>query len=230
MSLPSSTVYPRIVHPLRRLAASLVLAVCATMLATPVGHVAAHASVVSVSPENASVLTTAPASVSITFNEPVSTDIKRVQLLSRTGAVVAAKLTVSGATLTLVPTRAMSAGAYVVRWSVTSADSHVVTGASSFLVGRQAGGTASTVRVAAGTESQALTFSSSRTGLVSVTVPTGTKALEFRHPKVGAAIPARLSGSTASVVLPMTGTWNITLVQWVSEFQERRLLGSVRIR
>jgi len=61
-------------------------------------------------------------------------------------------------------------------------------------------------------------------------LPPGTGAVEFRHKILGAAMVFEPQNSSLTVVLPFTGTWNVTLVLRPDKFTEQRLLASFSLR
>ena len=97
----------------------------------------AHAILKASSPADRSHLDTPPTSVSLTFNESISASLGAVKVFDCTqkrvddGDVVARDNTVSLGMAVNVPD-----GAYVVTWRVISADSHPVSGAFTFSVGK----------------------------------------------------------------------------------------------
>ncbi|WP_176992990.1 copper resistance CopC/CopD family protein [Nonomuraea jiangxiensis] len=100
----------------------------------------AHAYLTESSPVDTQVLDRPPAEVRLRFNEAVSLGRRAIQLLDVTGKNVAigapdhadGKANTARAALPA----GLAEGTYVVAWRVTSADSHVVSGAFSFSVGR----------------------------------------------------------------------------------------------
>jgi methionine-rich copper-binding protein CopC len=214
---------------------SLLFALSALLAATlaPATPALAHASVLSVQPTSNTVLSQAPTTLSVSFNEPVSTSATKVQLLNGTGRVLPTRFSTlsAGSSFALKPTTRLLPGGYALRWSVLSADGHVVVGASSFWVGPvPRPGTALTVPLVAGATSSKVSLSSNKRGLVSFTPPPGTALVEFRHAKISAPLTATLTPSSASVILPVAGSWNLTLVVKNSEFSETRFLGTFTLR
>ncbi|GII42755.1 transport integral membrane protein [Planotetraspora phitsanulokensis] len=100
----------------------------------------AHAYLQESSPVDGQVLDRPPAEVRLRFNEAVSFNQRSIQLLDVTGKKLAigAPSYVDGKANTArvsLPT-SLAEGTYVLAWRITSADSHVVSGAFSFSVGR----------------------------------------------------------------------------------------------
>ncbi|PZG00663.1 copper resistance CopC family protein, partial [Nonomuraea aridisoli] len=101
----------------------------------------AHAYLMGSSPVDGQVLDRAPAEVSLRFNEAVSLGRRSIQLLDvtgrslTTGAPGHAEGKANTAQVGLPAD--LAEGTYVVAWRITSADSHVVSGAFSFSVGHR---------------------------------------------------------------------------------------------
>ncbi|WP_162641603.1 copper resistance CopC/CopD family protein [Streptosporangium sp. 'caverna'] len=99
----------------------------------------AHAYLLESSPVDGQVLARTPAEVRLRFNESVNLGQRSIQLLDVTGKKLALGASdysdgkANTARTSLPP--GLAEGTYVVAWRVTSADSHVVSGAFSFSVG-----------------------------------------------------------------------------------------------
>lgn len=103
-------------------------------VATSVGNAAAHASLLSIDPPDGTVLATAPATATLVFNEPVSLTGQGARVLDTTGIDIAVGARSVDATIVIdLPTE--MAGTYVIAYEVLSADSHRITGSSTFHVG-----------------------------------------------------------------------------------------------
>lgn len=221
-------------YPRRRHHRAAVFLVSAALFAGlfPATSVSAHAQVVSVSPANGAQLATAPTSVSVLFNEPVAATAAKVQLLDTSGKIVPAKFTTTATKdgFTLTPNKRLPRGLYALRFSVVSADGHVVAQASAFQVGSRPTGGPMQVKFVQGSLNQRVGFSSDRAGTVALTLPPGTGTVEFRHKILGATMVFEPQNSSLTVVLPFTGTWNVTLVLRPDKFTEQRLLASFSLR
>ncbi|MEU6205962.1 copper resistance protein CopC [Micromonospora musae] len=124
-----------------RLAMVLLLATggLVTNLASPAQPAYAHASLVETSPVDGEVLASPPAEVRLRFNEAVSFNERSIQLLDTNAEKLAigtpghadGKGNMAQVSL---PTD-LAEGTYVLAWRVTSADSHVVSGALTFSIG-----------------------------------------------------------------------------------------------
>jgi methionine-rich copper-binding protein CopC len=93
----------------------------------------AHADVEGTQPRNGAHLATAPAAVRVTFGEDVS--LTAARLVGPSGAEIPSSATVSGATVTITPTAALSPGAVTAAWQVRSDDGHPVAGSMAFIIG-----------------------------------------------------------------------------------------------
>jgi methionine-rich copper-binding protein CopC len=219
---------------LTRFAALVGTALFATIgLVVPATPVHAHAGVSTTTPTNGATLTSAPRTVSVTFNEHVTTSAKRFQLLDAAGRIVATtwKPEAGGARQTLTPRKKLPAGAYALRWSATSEDGHIVTGAMSFTVGtKTATGPAVTLSLKGAGTTITATLGSKRAGRTTFTAPAGKHTtVEFRHKLLGAAIRHELTGGPVNVVLPMKGTWTVTLTERPDTYTEIRRSGTVAL-
>lgn len=209
---------------------------CATFsafmtFALPVEQVSAHAAVLTLSPPNGAVLTSPPVTVSVSFNEAVAAPAK-VQLLDATGKLVPARLTAAKTldAFTLRPNKPLTKGLYALRFSVVSADGHVVSAASSFQVGTRPVGKQRSVIFTQGTSKESVVFSSDRTGLLTAALPASATLLEFRHKRLRATLQVPVKAGKVSAVLPFSGQWSATLVLRPDKFTERRLMASFSLR
>ncbi|GAA1313475.1 transport integral membrane protein [Planotetraspora silvatica] len=127
-----------------RLAVVAILVACglvADLVSAAVTHPAyAHAYLIETSPVDGQVLHSPPADVRLSFNEAVSFNQRSFQLLDVTGKklVTGAPGYVDGKanTARVSLPASLVEGTYVLAWRITSADSHVVSGAFSFSIGR----------------------------------------------------------------------------------------------
>ena len=121
----------------RLVAAALAAVLALGVWAAPAG---AHATVVRTVPADTAVLESAPRTVQMRFSEPVELGAGSLRLLDAAGRELRmAKPVHAGgdpATAELTLPEGLGRGTYVVSWRVTSADSHPVSGAFSFSVGR----------------------------------------------------------------------------------------------
>lgn len=197
------------------------------------GAADAHAGLSGSDPVNGGTLAASPRTVSVTFSEPVSTDAKRVQLLNAAGKIVPTTWTAAdgGRRQELRPRKALAAGSYALRWSVTSGDGHIVTGASSFNVKRaDAPRRVVGIAVTQNGAKNTLFLGSNRAGRTTVTVNGGTfTGVEFTHKLLGASLRYPLVNGAATVVLPMKGTWTVTAVEKPNEYSELRWTGSFKL-
>jgi methionine-rich copper-binding protein CopC len=212
----------------------LVVTALTLLLGAFSGTADAHAGVGGTNPANGASLTASPGVISIAFTEAVSTDGKRVQLLDANGKVLAVTWQQSdgGERQELRPKKPLTAGSYAVRWSVTSGDGHIVTGASSFNIKRADAARKTTrVTLTQGSAKTTLTLGSNRAGRTKVSI-TGTTftGVEFTNKLLGATLRYNLTAGSATVVLPMRGTWTVTAVEKPSEYRELRWTGSFKLQ
>ena len=193
----------------------------------------AHAGVVTITPANGSILTSAPATVGIVFNEGVETAANRVQLLDRNGKAVAATFALSDdrSSITLTPAKKLPRGLYALRWSVISADGHVVTGASTFAVNtRGTAGRAVDVTVTSSTRKTLVVTTTNGVGAKTFTVATTITGLELRHKRLGATLEIPVSAGKAAGILPYPGEWTLTVIERVSTYTQERYSGKLVLK
>ncbi|RKN32432.1 copper resistance CopC/CopD family protein [Micromonospora musae] len=124
-----------------RLAVVLLLATggLVTNLASPAQPAYAHASLVETSPVDGEVLASPPTEVRLRFNEAVSFNERSIQLLDTNAEKLAigtpGHVDGKGNTAQVSLPTDLAEGTYVLAWRVTSADSHVVSGALTFSIG-----------------------------------------------------------------------------------------------
>jgi copper transport protein len=125
----------------RRRAVALLLGLLSSLLV--LGAVApaasAHAALLRTTPGDAEILPTGPKEVTLTFGEPVGIGLGQLRVLSAEGERVddGAPSRSAGGTVVHIPVRSgIPEGSYVVVWRVVSADSHPVSGAFTFSVGK----------------------------------------------------------------------------------------------
>lgn len=92
----------------------------------------AHATVVSTSPTYRERLEQPPTTVSLRFDERVKALPAAIRVLTATGRVVSGATRAASNLALTVPVRNLARGAYTVRWTALSADSHVVSGLWTF--------------------------------------------------------------------------------------------------
>lgn len=96
----------------------------------------AHSRLLSITPADGAKLPQSPTEVVLTFNEPVNPQFVTVRITdSEGGNVVGQDATAQGAKVTLPVSDPIAAGTYNVVYRVVSADSHPISGSTSFTVG-----------------------------------------------------------------------------------------------
>lgn len=228
----------RIARRRRMLAIGIIAVLVLGIIAQAIGAATAraHAGVVTISPANGSVLAAAPKTVNITFNEGVEASAARVQLLDANAKVVATRFSTNAdkSTVTLTPTKALPRGMYALRWSVTSADGHIVTGASTVAVGN--GGKAGrpvTAPVKAQSGKSLDLRTTNGVGAKTFTI-TGDGAkvtgIELRHKRLGATLEIPVANGKANGILPFPGEWNVTVIERVSTYSEERYSAKITLK
>lgn len=95
----------------------------------------AHSRLLSITPADGAKLPQSPTEVVLTFNEPVNPQFVTVRITdSEGGNVVGQDATAKGAKVTLPVSDPIAAGTYNVVYRVVSADSHPISGSTSFTV------------------------------------------------------------------------------------------------
>lgn len=102
----------------------------------PTGPAAAHTHLVSSSPAAGAVVTRSPAAIELQFSEPVRSVADGFRLYDHQGAVQALVGNVTDGTVRIELPADLPEGSFVVGWRVVSDDSHPVSGALTFAVGR----------------------------------------------------------------------------------------------
>lgn len=220
--------------PLQKMMRCLTLATVLFSLVAVVwqpSSVQAHAQLVSVSPANGTVLIKAPSSISIAFNEVVGTSSSRLQLLDSQGKVVSTTFALqeNGTKYKLTPKKKLLKGTYALRYSVTSADGHIIVGASSFGIGSKSSTATKSVPLKAGTKALSVQIGST-VGQVRLTHSlSAVTLLELRHSMLKAPMEVSVTQEQL-VVLPFAGKWTISLHQSVSPYQEVTYSGYITVK
>lgn len=227
----------RIARRRRTLAIGIIVVLIAGIVAQAIGAVTAraHAGVVTLNPTNGRILAAAPKNVSIVFNEGVESSAARVQLIDANAKIVKTRFSTSRdkSSVVLTPTKALPRGMYALRWSVTSGDGHIVTGASTFAVGSR-GKVGRSVSVAS--KSRSGTSMDVRTtngvGAKTFTLGGGGKVtgLELRHKRLGATLEIPVVNGKANGVLVFPGEWTLTVIERLSTYREERYTGKLVLK
>lgn len=201
---------------LQALAASATAIAMTLTLGAPPAQ--AHAELSGSTPRDGSQLKSAPRSVTLSFSEQVTVSPANMQLLNSAASQVSVQVTqkvVAGRTkVTLTPTSTLGSGRYAARYSVTSSDGHVITGAIAFSV------KSSTLRAPAQTRQLSngvsATLSGAKVGARTLTLKTSARSgtVELTHPSLGAPLRWKVAGdgtsAKASGMLPFSGDWTVT--------------------
>jgi copper transport protein len=189
----------------------LVLVLVPGLLLAGQGPALAHADLEGATPANGSVLPSWPKRVELQFSEPV--EVETVRLLNGAGAAVPVIVERTGSKVSVEPQRKRK-GAFTVTWSVASGDGHVVSGASSFAVGRMPRSTGPAVRLATAPAVPA-SIDGTKAGLHTITFASKAVSGEvlWTHPGLLGPISTPVSGvagrAGSSVLLALAGVWQI---------------------
>ena len=104
------------------------------LLVIGAGSASAHTTLLSIDPADGVVLTVAPAAITLTFNEPVQVRDGGVRVLDAAGTEQPVMVQAVDTRVVITPS-ALGSGTFIVSWRVISADSHPVSGGSTFSVG-----------------------------------------------------------------------------------------------
>ncbi|MFN2539623.1 MAG: copper resistance CopC/CopD family protein [Mycobacteriales bacterium] len=102
----------------------------------------AHAALLKTTPQDSQILESAPREVTLTFGEDVSIGLGQLKVLTAEGTRVDTGVPTqsSGGSVVHIPlSSGLGQGSYVVLWRVVSADSHPVSGAFTFSIGKTSG-------------------------------------------------------------------------------------------
>lgn len=197
---------------------------------------AAHAELASAVPSDGANVQVSPSVVSLTFNEPVSGKAGSVQLLDANAKVVRRSPAVASATATL-PGKALQPGRYLIRWSVASADGHIIVGSTAFVYKTATMKTSSQTITLNGPEGKIVAkISGNKPGVRNIVMNgiAGEASLELRSAKFGAPLVWKVqpngTQSVAGGVLPAAGTWEVTLRVRTSTFDQSVYTGSLTLK
>jgi copper transport protein len=108
----------------------------------------AHAALLKTTPQDSQILDSAPTEVTLTYGEAVSIGLGQLKVETADGTRVdngVPFLSGGGSVVHIPLSRGLAQGSYVVLWRVVSADSHPVSGAFTFSVGKASGDLAARV-------------------------------------------------------------------------------------
>lgn len=224
----------RLARRRRILAIGTLIALVAGILAQVIGATGAraHAGVVTITPANGSILAEAPRTLGVTFNETVDVTASRVQLLDTNAKIVATTFATNAdrSAVTLTPVKRLPRGTYAMRWSVVSGDGHVVTGASAFLVGTRGKNGKRLTATATSTNKKTLVVATTDgvgAKTFTITGATSVAGIELRHQRLGAAIDIPVVAGNATVVIPIAGSWTVTIRERASTYVEERYTAQI---
>lgn len=122
---------------MRLMTRGLLLVIVTTLLGIGVGALpaSAHSQLISITPKDGATLPSSPTEVVLTFNEDVNPQFVTVRVTdSEGGDVVGAKATADGPKVTLPVGDPIAAGSYNIVYRVVSADSHPISGSTTFTI------------------------------------------------------------------------------------------------
>jgi copper transport protein len=121
---------------------AVVLGGLLTLLLLGAPPASAHAALVKTAPQDSQILDSAPAEVTLTFGEDVSIGLGQLKVVTPDGSRVDTGVPTqsSGGSVVHIPLKSgLAQGSYLVVWRVVSADSHPVSGAFVFSIGKASG-------------------------------------------------------------------------------------------
>ena len=113
--------------------AALAAGAAAVLLVIGAGSASAHTTFLGVDPADGVLLTAAPAAITLTFNEPVQVRDGGIRLLDAAGTEQPVTAQTINSTVVITPT-GLGTGTFIVAWRVISADSHPISGGSTFSI------------------------------------------------------------------------------------------------
>lgn len=159
----------------RRVLAALLAALA--LLVVTAGPASAHAALLQTTPQDGELLPGRPGTVALLFNEPVGTGLGSVRVLDPAGERAdtgVVRRVEDGTRLEVDLADGQVRGTYVLVWRVVSADSHPVSGASTFSVGER---TEPAAAAEAGGSSRAALTAARATGYVGLLMVLGVLAV-----------------------------------------------------
>ena len=169
--------------------------------------------------------------VSVMFNEKVTADPKKFQVYNSKGSLVKGKFSslAGGKGISLKFNKSLPKGAYYARYSVISADSHVISESWSFIVKSSFKGK---FAVKASSKTNKIIDISGRTNSKGVfTVTSDSDSLVFRSKDRMLTIEAsKTADNTFTVILPFKGSWEIVATKNVTKFTEEKYNASFVLR
>jgi len=112
------------------------------LLGVAAPEASAHAALLKTTPQDSQILPSAPTEVTLTFGEDVTIGLGQLKVVTADGARVDSGVPTqtAGGSVVHIPLRSgLAEGSYVVIWRVVSADSHPVSGAFTFAIGKESG-------------------------------------------------------------------------------------------
>ena len=216
-----------------KLLALIVILLSPILFAEPA---AAHAQLISSSPYDGATINSSPKSVTVSFNEPVTGKAGSVQLLDATSKIIRRSSVVNGPTVNL-PGKTLPKGRYLIRWSLTSADGHIIVGATAFSLSTPTVKTTpADVSLSGAAGKQVAHFSGTKPGARTITLKgiNGEATVELRNTKFGAPLQWVFSpqgdSQVAAGIIPAPGTYEITVRIRVSTFEENVYTGKVTFK
>ena len=163
-------------------ALALLLLTALTGLTLGVLPASAHSRLISISPADGASLPTSPTELVLTFNEEVNPEFVAVRVTdSEGGDVVGEKATAAGTKVTLAVGAPIAAGTYNVVYRVVSADSHPISGSTTFSIAGDPEAAPSATASASGTPTPSATASASPSSSASSS-PSATAADDAAAP------------------------------------------------
>jgi methionine-rich copper-binding protein CopC len=197
---------------------------------------AAHAELLNVTPSDGASVTSSPSLISLTFNEPVTGAPGSVQLIDANAKVLRRSAAVTGSTVNL-PGKPLPKGRYLIRWSVASADGHIIVGATSFALKTPTVKSSPVSILLSGTSGKLVVkLSGSKPGVrtLSVAGVRGEGTVELRTTKFGAPLQWKFTSVDnlykATGVIPAPGVWEVTVRLRTSTFEQSVYTGTVTIK
>lgn len=169
--------------------------------------------------------------VSVVFNEKITADPKKFQVYNRKGERVKGKFRVTdkGKGISLKFNKKLPKGAYYARYSVVSADSHVVSESWSFIVKSSFKGKFSTKAFSETNKTIDIVGKTNKKRVFIVSSP--ADSLTFRSKKNMLTLEAsKIADNKFAIVLPFKGTWDVVAAKNVTKFTEDKYSATFVLR
>lgn len=172
----------------------------------------AHAGAVRITPTPGSQLTQPPRAITITFTEPIT--VESAAVLDAQGTPIPNEWSVTGRTMTIIPSSSTPQGPLAVEWTVTSDDGHRVSGAVGYQLGKPAGPSVRQRLITSPRTPMTLSRSGAGPMVLTIDRAVASGSVSWQHPDLDGPIIWPVTGGSragrAHGVLPLSGPWRMS--------------------